>query len=325
MTERSTIHQITQLGVETVPGTSVTAGTQLQATSIEPSIHAEIASFRPMGGKFPVLAALGTEWVEASISGQAAYNDLAYLLAGLLSYEAPAPQGTGAYLWTFSIAQGAEDTIKTFTVEHGCAQRAAKFTYGLITSLGLSINRDNIDLSGSMLGQALQDDIERSPVSLVIPPVPILPTQIDVYLDDVVGSLGSTQLTRALSAELQISDRFAPLWALNSAASGYVAHVETAPTATLKLLLAADDAGMEPLAAMREGAKRYIRLEATGPVIADSERYRLQLDMCGTVSAVGRFSDEDGVYAVEWEFATTYDADWEQALTVQLVNTLSAL
>lgn len=328
MSERTTITQVTQIGVEATPGTTVPADKRLQAISIEPGIKAEVQSFRPMGGKFPVLAALGKEWTEASISGQAVYTDLVYLLASVLGYQAPVqittPDGK-AYRWTFTPGQSTEDTIKTYTVECGSAVRAGRFAYGLVTGLGLAINREQIEVSGSMLGQLYDDGVILTAGPTTIEPIPILPTQVDVFIDDAAASLGTTKLTRVLSAELEISDRFGPLWVLNSDNDSWVTHVETEPKATLKLLVEADATGMALLTAMRAGTKKFVRLQATGPEIETGNSYELTLDLCGTVAEVGEFSDEDGVYAVEWTLAATYDATWGKTLTVEVVNELSGL
>lgn len=326
MAERATVNQIVQLGVEATPGTGVAANRQIQATNIEPAIKTSISPFTPLGGKFATLAALGQEWVEAKISGQGSYSDMAYLLAGLLNYAAPVQQGgTAAYLWTFTPAQYATDSIKTYTVESGSSIRAAKFSYGLVRELTLAINRSSIDVSGTMLGQALQDGITMTASPTLIDPVPMQPTEVEVYLDSTAAGIGGTKLTRVLSAELAISDRFSPVWPLDAAVSGFAAHVETAPKASLKLLVEADANGMAPLTAVRAGAKRWIRVKSTGATIASTYKYSFIADLCGVISDVGEFSDQDGVYAIEWTFDVAYDATWQKALTIALTNTLTGL
>ncbi len=326
MSERTTITQVTQIGVEVTPGTAVPADVLLQAISIEPSIQAEVQTYRPAGGKFVTMGALGKEWTEASISGPAAYTDLTYLLASILSYATPVQQGQStAYLWTFSPAHQAEDTVKTYTVEHGSSVRAGSFAHGIVTELGLSFSRESVEVSGSMLGQRYQDGITMTSTPTAVPLQPVLPTEVSVYIDPTAAALGTTQLERAFQAEWKIGNRFAPLWPLNASISSFATTVETAPEATLALTVEADAAGMGPLSAMRTGTKQFIRIEAVGPVIAEAYPWKLTLDMCGLVSEVGEFSDEDGVYAVQWTFAAAYDATWGKALSVTLQNTLQAL
>lgn len=328
MPERASIREATQLGVELTPGTSVGADRKLQATNIEPAIKADIATFRPLGGKFATLAALGKEWVEAKISGFATYTDIVYLLSSVLAYQAPVQQGaTTAYKWTFEPRQSVEDTIKTYTVEHGSTVRAGKFTYGIVTGFGLKVGRESAEISGSMLGQAYQDDSGLTANPTAIEAVPILPTQFEVYLDDTSGAIGATKLTRVLSIEFSISDRFGPVWTLNRAVSGFAAHVETEPKATLKILLEADAAGMGPLTAMRQGDKRYIRVQALGAEAGVGYPYMFELDFCGTVTNVGGFNDEDGVWTLDWTFQATYDSTWAggKAFDVKVINKLTDL
>ncbi len=326
MADRATLNQVTQIGVETSPGTAVAANKLLQAVSISPGVQVDINTFRPVGSKFNTLAALGKEWVEASIDGVACYNHLAYLFSSALSYADPTQQGTTtAYKWTFTPQQTSADTIKTFTVEQGSTARAGSFAYGLITELGLAIDRSAAAVSGSMLGQAYEDGVTMTASPTAVAVQPIQPTEIDVFMDTTAAGIGSTKLLRALTTGFDISDRYGPIWTLNSAVDGFAAHVETAPTATLKLLVEADAAGMGPLTAMRAGSKRFLRVQATGPTIADTYVYSLKMDVCGLVSEVGEFSDEDGVYGIEWTFEVTYDADWGKAMTIELVNSVSAL
>ncbi|MBX6770883.1 MAG: hypothetical protein IRY83_04105 [Chloroflexi bacterium] len=328
MPDIATVNNIVQIGVEATPGTSVAATKLLQALSIEPAIKADIKTFRPMGGKFATVAALGKESVEAKLSGQATYTEIVYPLASAFAYAAPvqiSPPSGLAYRWTFTPSQSQTDTIKTYTVEHGSSVRARKWTYGLVTEFGYKLTRDEFTIDGTMLGQALQDGISLTASPTAVPLVPILPTQVNVYLDSTSAGIGTTQLLRVLSAEFKMSDRFGPVWPLNSAISGFAAHVETAPKAELKLLVEADAQGMELLTAMRTGDKKYIRITATGPNIETGNDYSFQHDLCGVVSDVSDFSDEDGVYAIEWTFTVAYDAAWGMAQQIQVVNTLSTL
>lgn len=328
MAERTTITQRTQIGAETTAGTEVAATKVLQALSVEPGIKADIETFAPSGAKYTTIAALGKEWVEASIAGHVAcYNHMAYLLSGGLCYAAPVKQGTTkAYKWTLALQQSAEDTIKTFTVEQGSSARAGKFAYGLISDFSIKFSREAMSVDGNMLGQAYQDGVSLTSAGVTaVPVMPILPTVLDVYIDDSSASLGTTKLTRAFSGELSIGGRFAPVWTINSAIDGFAAHAETKPTAQFKLLVEADAAGMGTLLAMRSGSRRYIRLKAEGPVIEETHNYLFQIDVCGIVTDVGPFADEDGVYAIEWTFDAAYDSAWGKVIEAILINELAGL
>jgi len=323
MADRASIFQTVQIGLETTSGTSVAANKKLQSMAIEPGPRAEIKSYRAMGSKFPSLAALGKEWTEASVGGGLTYTEIIYPLSSVL--KAVTPTGTTAKTWTFSPATSAADTVKTFTVEQGSSERAHKFTYGLFTSLGMKFSRDGSDLSGDMMGSALTDGITltSSPTSIAL--TPVLPTQVSVYLADTAAGLdGATALTRAISAEWNISDRFGPVWVLNGSTT-WAAFVETEPKLEVKLMVEADAEGMGLLTTMRSGATKFVRIEAIGAVIAGADTYQLTVDTACKVTDVDPFSDEDGVFAIGWTMTGFHDSTWGKATEVVVVNEIAAL
>jgi hypothetical protein len=240
---------------------------------------------------------------------------------------APTTLDTSARRWDFFPSSVAEDTVKTFTVEQGGVVRAHKFNYGLVTELELTLNRDGVEIGGSMIGQRLSDNIALTAGPTALPEVPILPTDLDVYIDTTSGGLGTTKQTRVLEATITVGDRFNPVWVLNSANTSFVAHVEAEPNAQLTLLMEADVQGMAPLALARAGTTRFIRVAATSPTLAGAatEVYSLKWDAACKVSEPGEFSDEDGVYAMEWTMDMCHDVTWGFAMKVALVNKETAL
>lgn len=335
MAERSTLTQVVQIGVEATPGTSVAANKRLTSLGIEPSPHSEIDGFRPAGQKFRALHSLGKEWSESALTGRSVYTELIYPLSSVLTTGVITTPAGGALSrkWVFTPAVSAVDTPKTFTVEHGSSVRADKFSYGIVTELGMTFNRTACELSGSMLGRALQDNIVLTASPTVLPLVPVLPTQISVYADSDSAGLGGTKLTRVISAEVSIGSRYNPVWVLDAANPSYVSHVEVEPDVTMTLTLQADSNGMDILNDMRNGATKFMRIEAiganidtngTGGATADVP-YQLDIDMACQVSDTGGFSDQDGVYAVEWTLTSVADPTWAKALEVSVVTNNTAL
>jgi len=154
---------------------------------------------------------------------------------------------------------------------------------------------------------------------------PMSAANVDVYLDGTSAGLGGTKLTRVLSAEWSIGNRFSPLWVLNSANASWVAHVENAPDFDITMMVEADAAGMGLLDHVRTGATKFLRIDVSGPVITGSTTYRLRFDTAVKFTEVGEYSDEDGVYAVEFSMVGAYDAGWAKALSISLVNNVAAL
>lgn len=327
MAERSALTQGVQVGVETTPGTAVAANKSFSTIGIEPSVSVDMQVFRPMGQKFTGVVTPGKEWVEADLSGRGSYTELIYILSSLLKSVSPTTVDTTARRWLFEPASKAEDTVKTLTVEQGGTVRAHKFAYGLATELSLEFTRDGVEVGGAMIGQALTDNIVLTASPTAIEEKIILPTDIDVFIDPTSGALGTTKLLRVLSAEWSVGDRFNPVWVLNSAQPSFVAHVEAEPSAQVTLTLEADAQAMALLTTMRAGATQFLRIKATDDALAGAatEPYSLTLDQAVKVSDVGDFSDEDGVYAIELTFDIVHDVTWGKALSVAVVNKITAL
>jgi hypothetical protein len=326
MAERSGLLQGVQVAVETTAGTAVAANKRLASTSIDPGIKVNVNDFKPMGNKYSTLTAIGKEWVEAKISGQLCYTDWVYLAASGLQYTAPVQQAaTTAYKWVNTPGQTAEDTVKTLSVEVGGTVRAHKFAYGLVTGLGYSITREKAEIKGTMIGQRITDGITMTASPTQITLQPVLPTQIDIFADALVANIGTTKLLRVLSIDFENNARADAVWPIDSAQTSFAATVETAPKSTFKLLVEADALGMAILTNLRSSTDIFFRVQATGPMIASPYTYLWRHDLCADVTDVSSFSDNNGVYAIEWTFTATYDAGWGKAMTFETTNALTTL
>lgn len=323
MAERSSLTQGVQLGLEATPGTSVPANKKFISIGVEPAVQVEPYRFRPMGQKFASLVVPGKEWVEADIAGVGNYSEIIWFLASVLNYDgAPSVVDTTGQQWTFTPNASSEDTVKTFTVEQGGVVRAHKFTHGLVTQLEITLTRDSCEISGTMLGQALQDGITMTASPTTPPETPMVPTDFDVYFDPTFGALGTTKLQRVLSVTLTIGDRFAPVWVLNSAEDSFVATVESEPTAEVTLLMEADAEGMAQLTQERAGTTKFLRVHGISDQLAGgtTQAYEFMWDAALKVKDVGDFSDEDGVYAIEYTFEQVYDPTWGNAMQATVIN-----
>jgi hypothetical protein len=159
----STINQRIQVGVESTPGTAVAATRELLALSIAFGAKAETLKFRPQGRKFNTIVVPNKEWSEGKLAGVATFNELVYPLACVLNYAAPEQQGaTAAYKWMFAPSASERDTVKTLTVEQGSVERAQRVVRGTIPEFGIAFSREGLELSGSMFGSAMEDDVQMS-------------------------------------------------------------------------------------------------------------------------------------------------------------------
>jgi hypothetical protein len=332
MAERSSIAQQVQIGVETTSGTAVAATKNLLALSIGLNVAEDVHTFQPRGAKYPSVVYNGKEWADCDVSGDATYSEIQYPLSSVLTtptnaqlMDAATP--TGAYQWTWSPATFGSDTPKTFTVEQGDSVRAQRAKNMIVSSFTLGFDRGGVTIGGDGFAEAIEDGVTLTAAGVTsIPTVPIQPTQLDVYLDPTFGALGTTKLLRVLSGEFAVSGRYDSLFVIDSTKPSYVAVLEKDPGSTFKLKVEADAAGMALLNSFRTGATSFIRLKATGPRIYQGATtpadvyHSFQIDAAGKISALGKFEDSDGVYAVEFTFTTVHDSAWGRAFQIKLVN-----
>jgi len=325
--ERTTISQVIQLGLESSEGVSTPANKALQATMIAPSLQAETSDFRPMGTKYRTLVIPGKEWVEADISGMATFDEIIYLLAGLISAPATTVVLTTGKQHVFSPSSSAEDAAKSFTVEQGSAVRAHKFLGAVLSAFGMEFSRESIEVSGTMIGTSFTDGITLTAAPTAIPSVPMLPAKVNVYLDNTSAALGTTKMLRALQVGFSLSDKFGPLWTLNSAVTGYAARVETEPSAEAHIMVEADAVGMSLLTTLCAGATKFMRIEVLSDVVigAGTAVYSFRADFAVKASGWNSFDDADGTYAVDVPLAIVHDGTYGRAMEFTVVNSLATL
>lgn len=320
MTERATIAQVVQLGVETVPGTQVPANKKLQALgfSLTPNIDTKLV--RPIGSKYPTISVPGKDWTALSLAGEASYEDLCYAFASIL--KSPVITGAGPYIYTYTPSITTADTVKTFTVEKGEEGAEAESVAGVqVNELKLAFNRDGIEVSGAAFGRAIAFNADMTNTPTSVPLTPIQPADVCVYWDTTSAGLGTTKLTRVLSASWMIGGRFNPLWVLDCAEPSYVASVEGVPTITVELMLEANDqANAFVDTYLRTGTKGWNRIQATG-----DSNHDMKLDTAMVVTGVGELSDQDGVYAFNVTLAGVADATWAKATEVVMKNQMVTL
>jgi len=428
MTERASIFEAVQIGVETTPGTAVAAAKRMQGLTVTPGIKSSISTYKGSGFKFPTISTMGKEWVEAGVSGPMSYTDLVYILSGIMGTAAIVDGGGGVYTWTFTPKLYSGDTPKTYTIETGSVLRAQRFAYGLLTGGTLQINRDECTFSASMIAHALEDDVYLSTnakysivksgdatggtftltvgaattsaiaydanaatvqaaiealatvgtgnvvctggalpstavvatfvndlaqtavtmtidttnitgggsmtitatavgaAPAVVDLVPVTSPEVLVYVASTqAGLAGATALARNFAVSVALNSRFGPVWVLNGSRN-FAAHVETAPDLSASLLVEADDEGMAQLPKMRTGDTLWVRVKATSPtMVAGTTPYSMQIDMATKITDAADFSDEDGVYAIEWTLTGVSDPTWGKAIQTTIVNDLSAL
>jgi hypothetical protein len=312
MAERTLVTDVVQLGIETTPGTAVPANRQLPTLELNPGVDSSFTNVRPSGSKFNTLNVIGKEWSTATFKmGAVTYDELTYILAAFLNAPTPTVQGaTTAYLWDFSPSAITADTVKSLTVEHGSA-----------------VDRDKIELSGSMIGQAFSSGITLTATPTIIDLVPILAKNSDIYIDPLVANIGTTKVPKAFSWELKMANRFSPLWVIDSTKLSWGATYENAIDATLKISMEGDATGMGYLTQMRAASTQFARIKVVSADLAGAAfPYTLMIDAAIQVAeSPKQFGDNDGVVSIDWNFGVVYNPGWTRAVRAQLTNKRATL
>jgi hypothetical protein len=334
MVHRATINQNTQLGVESVYGTSVAANKLLRWGDWKFGIEADVTTYRGTGRKYASTSALNKEWSKGSVDGPLDFNAIIYLLNSAFCTGTITAHGASATAkdHTFIPPVSGNATQKTYTFENGeTATRAQKFSYGLFTKFGYKGSRDEFTCEGELIGQLTTDNVSMtgSPTAIALAPSPA--NQWNVWMDATSAGLGVTQLLCVSEVEFEMSDIYGPGWFINRALPSWSTHVDQAPKTTFKITQEADAAGMIPLADMRAGTTKYFRVESQGAQIASDGPgavYNTIIhDMAVKFVKPSEYKDQDGFYAITWECELIEDSAWGsgQAHKMTVANLLTAL
>lgn len=331
MTDRATVNQAVQWGIEATPGTPVAADKTVRSMSIDIDVAGDNVLYRPGGHKFNAITIPNQEWSTWTLTdGMPTYTELNYLLTAIFGASTDSLAGTTGHQRVYTVADVGAITQKTLTIEKGSSVRAEQIAYALLTDLTLTWTRkDGGKIAGQGIGQLLTDGITMTVSPTDVPLVPIAGKQLDFFIDSTWATLGTTKMLRAFSVEQAITGVYGPVWPIDSAQASWAAVVEMAPTTSVKIVLEADASGMAYLAQYRSGDLIFARLQATGPQIEvgpPEVDNLMQYDTAlGIKTISGLTADEDGIAAVTIEAELVKDSTSGNALQVETVCTVETL
>jgi hypothetical protein len=330
MADRFVVSEVQQIGVESTAGTAVAPTKQLNGLSIELDTALEVDEFGPAGMLPNTIVAPRQEWASGALSGYPTYTELPYVFSNLLGAAAiTTPSGaTNARRWLWEPDESTPWTPKTWTVRRGVSGGTAEeAAYVLLSGLNLSFSRTAPpELGGDLFARRLDYTASLATTGVTsLDLVPILPTQVDVYLDTTSGGLGGTQLLRDFGYSWSVADLFGQIWPLNSSLTSFAAHSVMKPTLENSLQLGNDAAGIGPVAHMRAGSTVFVEVRATGPEIESGQNYSLVIQTALKVADAPSRADLDGLSTLEWTFRNVYDASWGKWVSIELITSLTAL
>jgi hypothetical protein len=332
---RATINQQVQIGVESVSGTPVAASKLIDAFTWTLGLKPTTKQFRGMGRQYPSASALLTEQSSGKLSGPGDFAQLVYILSSLWGTGAPtlhSPSTTAFdWIWTPGLTGSYANVAKTFTVQVGDAIDAEQYAYLAFTGFNYTIDRkQEVTCGADLMAQTFTDGITMTATPTAVEQLPMTGAQFDLYLDPTSSAIGTTHLTDPLKFEYKASDYYDGYWPINRSNASYTSLLDKEKKHEVTLTLQANSTGIAVKGTYLEvGARAYIRVKGTGPTIdgTNSITAAMQHDMACFVSNMAEFSDEGGVYAVQYTLTVAEDAAWNsgEAQKFTLTNLLSAL
>lgn len=76
---------------------------------------------------------------------------------------------------------------------------------------------------------------------------------------------------------------------------------------------------------MRAGTTKWFRVKCEGETIESPHKFTFQIDFPGQIRDVSEFSDQDGIYMIEYTLAMIHDATWGKAFSIDVITDLTAL
>lgn len=324
MPERQTGNQAVQVGAQSVFGTGVAASKRLRSIDFTLNPRGEVMNYRPQGSKLSTVVVPGQEWSGGGISGRPVYDEIIYPLSMIFGAPTPTVVGVTGQQWLFNYTPGAALAPKPLTIEKGDSVRAGKAIDLIATDFGLQVTRNEITVDGSTMGTLYTDGVAMTASPTLLPQIPILPKEWDLFVDSTFAAIGTTKYLRGFAFDLTMGGLYNAIWPINSALTSYAASVENSePDISAELRVEADATGMALLTALRSGATRFIRAKATSATVigAGPAVYSMQIDAAVKLNAFADFGDEDGLYVVPWSLQIVDDASLSLAITVVCAQT----
>lgn len=326
--ERSSVNIVSQLGVETTPGTAVAATFLWAALETTLNNEFDIQEGRSSGSKYTTTSVIHRAWATGEFSGPLLYTELHALLAGYTGCEVGAQIGTtGAYPWTATPTTRGEDTgRKAFTLRHGDSSAIELLTHLQINGLEINFETNGATVKAPWFAKEVSQSGSLTSSIDQLPNVQVARPDVLLYVDSAGADVGDTLFAKAFSAKLKLGELLMPVFYLGARSFNGIA--EKAAPGTLEIIVPHDSASRSLYNALVAGEnipRRFIRIASTGPNIGVSADYLIQADVSCAFRSAKPEKDKDGVYAYSFQFAIEHDEDWGKPWEIKVVNKQSAL
>lgn len=275
--ERTAAFQQAQIGLESTLGTQVAATIKLQSFSIIPRAAVVTKKFVPKGRIVPTLIPIGKDYTTARVESDApSYEEIGYFLKSAMSGDA-AP---------IIVGDAATTAVQGLSCEVGDGGATdVKFAMGIVNGFTFRVTQEDVSFSGEMFGKQLTV-AARTGALTDAAVTPIQPSEAVLVID------GST-VAKWLEIVLESTGRWQMVWF----AGALYSIVEVVPTLRATLKVEADATGMGYLTSWFRGGNATKTLSLT----CTSGTKVLKFEAGVKINEPQEFSDEDGVYALQYD------------------------
>lgn len=331
MPGRSISGAVVQLQKEVTPGTAiVTAMKRIAALKMLPTLDGEATPFKGISGKMTTAVTLPDTTTMWSSDAVQCFNAVGYIASSRISTPVITTPGGGTLSRqaVFTLNPDAADTFQTYTAQWGDATQALQSTFNVFQSMGLQIERGNLAFTTSMLGRAYATGVTLASAGLTtVPAVPIPPLAYDVWADDTWATIGTTKLLACYRMNLNLGDKFAADSPINSALTSFESVLEAQDQDYgSDAAFGFDTTTTGLITTFKNGATKYFRVKAIGPIIEAAITYSLQLDFAAKITSIGEIGQAPNSPAivVPMNFEIARDDAAANACVLTLVNTQTA-
>lgn len=250
--------------------------------------------------------------------------------AGVKQVGTGAAEGSG-YLYAYPLSTSAPATIKTYTLEGGDNQQAEESEYAFVKSFSLSgQSQQAVKIASSWAGRQVTPTTFTDDTAAPLPAVEdILFQKSKLYIDDVTGTIGSTQKSNTL---LGLDLNCVTGWIEVFSADGnlyYSFHKMTVPELTLRMTFEHDGTAVAEKAKWRAQTPRQIRWQADGSALTtagtDFSTKAVRVDAAGKWERFDKLGERNGNDIVTATFRARYNASAALFAVFSVCNNLATV
>jgi hypothetical protein len=149
--------------------------------------------------------------------------------------------------------------------------------------------------------------------------------QANIYIDPTFGAIGTTKVTHAYQASLNVGDKQQPFWALNTDYDSFLDAIRVPADVAFAFSTAHNAQSRALFNEISANPTKYVRFLLQGENIGVSADEMIRIDMAGKFEAIEEEPDENGPLGYKYTFTAQHDASMGGAYKVHVVNRLSAL